>query len=49
MGDPIFFKRTKLILEELFFLSLTINDKILSKSLNLKNLFNDEGNPALLI
>jgi len=42
-GEPIFFNNTRLILFELFFLSLSINDRILFKSLTLKNLFKLDG------
>ena len=47
-GEPIFFNKTKLILSELFFLSLSIKDKILFKSFELKNLFIFDGKFELL-
>ena len=39
-GEPIFFNNIRLIFIDLFFLSLSIKDKILFKSLILKKLFN---------
>ena len=46
IGYPIFFNKTKLILLELFFLSLAIKDNILFKSRILKNLFIFDGKLA---